>query len=136
MKPTSSKFIGTPFVLHGRDPESGLDCLGLTLEVLKEYGHDLPDVVLDYERDHPDGSRFEDYLQGVEERLREIHPTEAMPGDVIAFDTHRAGVANHFGVVVSKNFAITTFENSGAMLVNLRVWRSRTQGVYRVHPAH
>lgn len=35
--------VGVPFRLHGRDPESGLDCVGLVAEALRRAGC-LPDV--------------------------------------------------------------------------------------------
>lgn len=132
MSSVAVKYLGVPFVLHGRDRATGLDCLGLSLEVLSAYGHGLPDVRMDYKRDHPDGQQFEDYLKRAEERLEPIHPSLAGAGDLVAFDTHREGIANHFGVIVEGGLAITSFENTGAILVNLRRWRNRIKGVYRV----
>jgi len=31
--------LGVPFRLHGRDPATGLDCIGLVLSVLERAGH-------------------------------------------------------------------------------------------------
>lgn len=31
--------VGVPFRLHGRDPASGLDCVGLVTEALRRAGH-------------------------------------------------------------------------------------------------
>ncbi|RKF20574.1 peptidoglycan endopeptidase [Altericroceibacterium spongiae] len=35
-------YIGTPFRLHGRDRQHGLDCLGLILAALRDTGHRCP----------------------------------------------------------------------------------------------
>lgn len=32
------EFLGTPFKLHGRDPQTGIDCIGLVLVSLKRIG--------------------------------------------------------------------------------------------------
>lgn len=34
--------VGVPFRLHGRSPETGLDCVGLVADVLQSVGFDLP----------------------------------------------------------------------------------------------
>lgn len=34
--------VGTPFRLHGRDPDSGLDCIGLLAAALKLTGRAVP----------------------------------------------------------------------------------------------
>lgn len=35
----ASAFVGTPFRLHGRDPSTGLDCVGLVAASLSAIGH-------------------------------------------------------------------------------------------------
>lgn len=37
----ASKFAGRPFRLHGRDPETGLDCIGLLSASLRAIGQDV-----------------------------------------------------------------------------------------------
>lgn len=34
--------VGVPFRLHGRDPATGLDCVGVLAAVLARYGHEAP----------------------------------------------------------------------------------------------
>jgi cell wall-associated NlpC family hydrolase len=34
----AERFVGAPFRLHGRDPERGLDCVGLVLAALETVG--------------------------------------------------------------------------------------------------
>lgn len=34
----AERFVGVPFRLHGRDPERGLDCIGLALVALEAIG--------------------------------------------------------------------------------------------------
>lgn len=41
----ASSFVGTRFRLHGRDPASGLDCVGLLLAALQAAGRQAPNFV-------------------------------------------------------------------------------------------
>ena len=43
--------IGVPFVRGGRDPAGGLDCVGLTLEIYRRAGIELPEPSVDYVED-------------------------------------------------------------------------------------
>lgn len=40
----AESLIGTPFRLHGRDPRTGLDCVGLVAEALRRVGAPVPVV--------------------------------------------------------------------------------------------
>ena len=39
----AARFIGSPFRLHGRNPETGLDCIGLVLASLEAIGRKIAD---------------------------------------------------------------------------------------------
>ncbi|OCC24239.1 hypothetical protein MB02_06395 [Croceicoccus estronivorus] len=38
----AKRLVGTPFRLHGRDPATGLDCLGVVFAALQACGHATP----------------------------------------------------------------------------------------------
>ncbi|MEW4449663.1 NlpC/P60 family protein [Qipengyuania sp. JC766] len=38
------RLCGTPFRLHGRSPETGVDCVGLVALALRAAGHPVPDI--------------------------------------------------------------------------------------------
>lgn len=41
-----NKYIGVPFLEHGRDLKTGVDCFGLCKAILKEeFGRDLPEWI-------------------------------------------------------------------------------------------
>lgn len=42
LRDAALSLVGTPFRLHGRDPETGLDCAGLVLCALERIGRPLP----------------------------------------------------------------------------------------------
>jgi cell wall-associated NlpC family hydrolase len=40
----AESFVGTPFRFRGRDPKSGLDCVGLVLAALEAIGAPIPPI--------------------------------------------------------------------------------------------
>ncbi len=97
----AEKFIGATFRLNGRDPVTGLDCLGLVILSLAEIGRPVR-LPLRYGMRNAGLAR---YL-----RLPEAHGfvaidgTEAEPGDVLVFEPgpgqlHLAIVATQGGII-------------------------------------
>ena len=93
----TDRHIGVPFVLNGRDPELGIDCLGWMLLVYKEaFGIDIPDPI-----DQPDSSgpwsRKIDFLR---ENFRRISMEDLEPGGIAYFGKDRPECAqfNHVAV--------------------------------------
>ena len=86
--------LGTPFRHQGRDPASGLDCLGL-LEYLafRLWGRVMPPR--QYRR-RPDGAEL---LAGLQAELREIPVAGARAGDAVLIVLPRHDVARHVGLL-------------------------------------
>jgi len=49
MKIAIEDLIGLPFIDGGRDPNIGLDCWGLSTEIFRRYGQQLPDYKISCE---------------------------------------------------------------------------------------
>lgn len=39
----TSKWMGTPYEEYGNEPKKGCDCLSFILNILEEYGYNIPD---------------------------------------------------------------------------------------------
>lgn len=75
----AGQLVGVPFRLHGRDPNTGLDCIGLVAVALAMTGRDLP-VLPNYAMRNLEYGRFLSLLPQVG-----LHPNHAPPrlGDVV-----------------------------------------------------
>lgn len=63
------KHIGVPFRHQGRNPSTGLDCIGLAVRVLVDLGFTLPDIT-NYDREpNPQmmGAAIEPHLSRIDE---------------------------------------------------------------------
>jgi len=114
-----NKFIGIPFIWDGRD-ESGLDCYGLVMEILKGQGHIVPDnngtkggkAVLD---------AFMAHLPLWKER-------EVSPGCVLLF---RIVGGFHCGIYEGNDRFIHTWEPSGGVVrERLKLWQYKLVGAF------
>jgi len=79
------KYVGTPYVWGGTDPEKGLDCSGLVQVVYKNLGIDLPRVS----------------NQQAASGRPVTSMAEAQPGDLIAWDrSSRNNGADHIAIYI------------------------------------
>lgn len=84
--------IGTKFRHQGRDPRTGIDCVGLLIWIAKKEG--LPhEEFNNYGRDVP-GKTLEQLLYKYCDKLEERDRL----GSVILFDLVRVGVGHHVGI--------------------------------------
>jgi cell wall-associated NlpC family hydrolase len=129
MEPWAADYIGIPYVSHGRDIATGVDCWGLVAHVMrKEYGFAIPDYDSLYSK------------EAAHDRVSEaaqVDPWTKVPfedrvkGDGLWFTSLR-GVA-HVGVFVSRTHFLHCNIGVAASLGDIResFWSLRMEGVYR-----
>src|SRR5574343_658591 len=88
------KVIGAIWVHQGRDPATGLDCLGVIVWVAKRLGLHFPDRT-DYGRE-PIGMLL---VEEVRERLVEIPVGTEQSGDVLILRTPGKQLPTHVAIV-------------------------------------
>lgn len=136
--------IGIPFRAHGRDPERGLDCVGVLLLPLLSAGVLVPEE--HQQVNYPpngDQKRLRDFLEwyGEETRVesaksqllaavsREPFPLRAL--DVVTFGI--LGAESHLGVMLDQSRIVHAwYPNRMVIEHDLRgVWMARARSVYR-----
>lgn len=110
--------VGAPYRYSGNTPESGFDCSGLIVYVVKRaVGLDLPRTVKEIAR-HGEEQRF----------------TELQPGDLVFFDT-RGELYSHAGIYVGQNRFVHAPATGGVVrLDSLKAayWTQRFIGARRL----
>ena len=145
------KYIGIPYVPHGRDPNIGLDCWGLILVLVNEVLEiALPDR--DYTLDEidrklenkevntacgisilPELANAKDKIQ-VSDYVFEIDRTKIQFGDLVMFTLPRlfgmqAGV--HIGMCINRQRVIHATKR-GVLIQEIRMINNKILGAYRV----
>ncbi len=123
------ELIGIPYVFRGRDPEVGLDCLGLVVEAFKCAGASFPDPIeyqenwVEYGNDHLRENRPESW-RPVEE------PYE--PLDVIFLRMNREKVPSHIGLHVGDGRVLHMPTGGKSCLIRLRGVRRFIESAWRL----
>ena len=91
---TARQLIGAEWVHQGRDPSTGIDCIGVIVWVAKKSGLHFPDRV-DYGRE-PIGELLVDEIRG---RLEEIPVESAKHGDVLILRTPGKPLPTHVAIL-------------------------------------
>jgi cell wall-associated NlpC family hydrolase len=95
-----NKYIGRPYLLHGRDMDVGVDCYGLVILVYKDIlGVDLPDWQADSDSIKGMVTALERELRGQIDREYAIE--KETPDDMDIITVSRHGRPHHMGVYVS-----------------------------------
>jgi cell wall-associated NlpC family hydrolase len=123
-------YLGTPFRHQGRNPDIGIDCIGLIVLAGEDAGHLFPVFDrTDYGKDPVDGL--------LEEMLRlAFGPplSDMQPGDIVAIDFK--GAVRHVGIVGEHPAGLSLIHTNMAVgrVTEARIdwkWRKRIKGVYR-----
>jgi cell wall-associated NlpC family hydrolase len=126
---TLDKFIGIPFVNHGRDL-TGCDCWGLARLVWREItGKELPDYVISC----MDTLRISEQIDNDLPKWERVSGEPPVPSIVlIKFDFEHPGRCNHIGVYVGNGMFIHTrrFTGSCKERIDSLHWKSRIEGFY------
>ncbi len=122
-------FIGIPYKLKGRT-ESGLDCYGLAIHVLKkQFNIEIPD-----EMNYPDHVEFsKDAEIAIESHILShwIPVSDHRAGDLAVFKIH--GIKSHIGIIIDYNLILHTHSGIDSCLIRLddKNWAKRFYGCYR-----
>ena len=117
--------IGLPFIDGGRDPAIGLDCWGLSTEVFRRYGIELPDYKISCE----DASRIHSEVQEQQSGWRRCEQETPVPAlVVIRFTVY----CDHTGVYIGQGRFIHTRKGIGVNIdrVDSPAWAKRIEGFY------
>lgn len=124
------ELVGIPYLHEGRDPATGLDCLGLICVFYKRLGIDVPDgdgepYSRDWFRQDP-----ERYLRGILKHGNPIEPAELRALDFVYFSM--GGAVTHAGVMVDGELFIHVLEGGSVCVSRLNsMWRRRLAGARR-----
>lgn len=126
-----NKYVGIPYVHLGRDPKTGLDCLGLILSVLQDRGHDVRQY--DYEHYSEDWSKKSEhdlFIEKMPELMERVRIPRAF--DLVLFKNFR-GLSSHAGIVLSNGKFIHTCK-VGTVQGKLfdKKWADSLSGFYRI----
>ena len=124
-----SDLIGVPFVSKGRNPQTGLDCWGLVLEVGRRIGKDFPDFFVDAHDSKQIGVIY-DFVQS-----EWVHIPTPQEGAIVGLKLDRAcmpGIVQHYGVCLDRQRFIHTLKDSGVIISRLdhRFFRKHIEGFY------
>lgn len=122
-------YLGLPFADHGRSPQQGFDCWGLTLWVLREQGGaiGLPELTYRYAKanDRAVAEVFTDELR----RWQRVDAPQRF--DIAVFNIY--GLPRHVGLVLSPEWVLMIDRATRSCLERLQGsrWASRLEGYYR-----
>lgn len=88
------QLIGAEWVHQGRDPATGIDCIGVVSWVAERLGVPFDDRT-DYDRE-PDGMLLVDEFR---ERMIEIKKEEAREGDILILRTAGTRLPHHVAIL-------------------------------------
>jgi cell wall-associated NlpC family hydrolase len=122
-----NQLIGIPYMVHGRDPKSGLDCYGLATLVLGMAGINLPDVFYT-DTDTETNKRIMESLEATIPNTKIEHPEKNC---IIEFTI--IGQPSHIGVYLGEGEFIHSSRQYGVVIDKLYRWKHRIKGYYRVN---
>ena len=113
--------VGSPYLLGGTSPETGLDCSGFVGHVFKQTaGMNLP-------RDS----------RAISEMSQPLVPAGIRPGDLVFFNTLNRAFS-HVGIYLGDDrFVHASSSRTGSVMVSSlreRYWQERFEGARRVVP--
>lgn len=120
--------IGAPFVDGGRDPETGLDCWGLAMEVFRRYGIQLPD----YRIGCLDETGIDDAAENSRSAWVRCERDAAPVPCLLAIRFNNPKLINHTGVYLGAGRFIHTMQKVGVNIsrVDDPAWRHMIEGFY------
>ena len=130
MDELTEKYVGVHYKHNGRKIEEGLDCLGVIICFLYEWGFELPSddgctIEKDWYKTNP--SRL---IQGLEEYGKKIAMEKIRPLDVVVFSFH--GIPRHLGIMVDDYYFLHAREGEKTSIMRLKRYTKYFYSAYRV----
>lgn len=127
-----SDLLSCPYVDKGRDPQKGLDCYGLVIEIYKRFGFELPEYTDQYKSGHDPsiGRAIKENSESDFIRLLNF------PWPVPCILTFNLGVphniSNHVGVYLGGDKFIHIRERAGLGVASIHsvIWRHLITGAF------
>ena len=123
---TVKDLIGIPYKPHGRD-NSGMDCYGIVVEVLRRKGITVPDVF--YQDTHIDTNKT--VLQILENAIPNVKLSIPEEGAIV--EIFVMGQPSHVGVCLGDGTFIHSLKKIGVAIEPLSRYRNKIKGYYRVN---
>lgn len=114
-----AELVGAPWRVLGRDPETGLDCLGLVIIALRRMGIPARDAI---------SADPAEVRRGIACDFFEVPEREARPGDVVMF--HGPGEEPHVGIRLKGGVAQATHKH-GVIIAPWCLMRPIMRGTFR-----
>ena len=130
--PNTSDLIGKPFKDGGRGPDA-YDCWGLTKEVFKRYGYDLPDYQISaVDPDGIAGQACIDLNQSSTGPRTWKRAVFSLPGhpQLVAFQMKEPGKINHVGTYIGEGRVIHILENKTVCIERVSKYQNFIEGFY------
>jgi cell wall-associated NlpC family hydrolase len=122
------KYVGRPYQHNGRG--DSLDCLGLVISFLREYGIYLPDndgqpISPDWFQKDP-----ERLIRGFSQYGKKIPLEELQPLDVVVFSFQ--GIPRHAGVMVTRTQFIHARQGKDVAVIRLKHYKRFFHSAWRI----
>lgn len=118
---TAKEYVGTKYVVGASgQPQSGIDCSGLIMQVMYSIGLD-PSPISPIRHAQPD-YEYESYFLWKHENIKHYSYEEREKGDLIFFK-NKNGRVNHVGLYIGKNQIIEATGKDGVIINTLTLQR-------------
>ena len=126
------KLIGVPWIHQGRNPETGIDCLGVLYVICVNLGVEVEEYTA-YKRE-PDGEMI---VTEMNKYFDEIPLLEAREGDILIFRMAGEKYQRHIGILTKGTHeymlvhSITAHQSGYTVEETLRRWGRLATNAYR-----
>jgi len=128
--PNFEDLIGVKFIPYGKDPEIGLDCLGLLIEVYKRFGVIVPDFDVNFK----DYKLVDSLINSEKIKSYWLEIEEPEIPCAVVFRNSCDKFITHLGMCIDKNKFIHCRYDVGSVVVeklNHPFWSKKIVGFYK-----
>ena len=118
--------VGKPFRHQGRNPEIGIDCLGLAIYCAKQAGYgDVPD-----DRTYNARVTSHDLRAGLTKYCRKKLPKDLLPGDIVLLQLKDEPTPRHIGIYTGTHIIHATLRRRAVVKDPVATLQQGICGVY------